>query len=84
MTKREIILDGESARILTTLAKGFNGDMQEALRSILRLHVATESDADVIEKRHAAELSRQKHLSERDFREGKTVSWTALKRECGL
>jgi len=44
----------------------------------------TESAMDRIERNHAVELHRQKERSEREFREGRVVSWDDLKAKCGL
>ena len=43
-----------------------------------------ESTLDAIEEAQHEQLTAQRDRSEREFREGKVVSWHELKRECGL
>lgn len=84
MVTRELVLDEESNRILDSLAEGYGGDVSLAIRDLLRMHGLPESELEALERTHAADLIRQRDRSERDFQEGKVISWSELRRQCGL
>ena len=84
MVKREVMLDEESNRVLESLAQDCGGDVGRVICELLRMHALPEADLDELERAQAEELTRQRDLSEREFREGKIVPWAELKRRCGL
>ena len=84
MVKREIELDDESNQLLDSLAADHGGDASLVVRELLWMHSLSDSELDAIEECHQQELKLQKERSEREFQEGKVVSWPELKRQCGL
>ncbi|MDQ2899259.1 MAG: hypothetical protein M3Y07_05590 [Acidobacteriota bacterium] len=84
MKTREIVLDEESDQLLESLAAEYAGDVNSAIRDLLSMPNALESDLDGVEERNSEELHRQKERSERDFLEGNIVNWSDLKLRRGL
>ena len=79
MIRREIDLDEESDQILSSLAESYEGDRGKALAEVLHTRRGVEEFVSACEEAHR-ELIAQKERSEREFREGRVVSWEEVKR----
>ncbi len=75
MVTRQIELDDQTNSILEALAQDCDGDAGTALTGLLQAHKAEEAMLDEWEREQGPELARQKHQSERDFAEGRVVTW---------
>jgi len=84
MGVRHVQLTPEAEPILDSVAAGFDGDEGLALSELLIAHESIESFLDEIEEAQAEELIRQRDRSEREFREGRTVTWEQVKLDNGL
>lgn len=80
MIRREIDLDEESDRILSELAQDYEGDAGKALADLLHTRGGIEAFADACEEAQLDLLLAQKDRSEREFRDGRVVSWEEVKR----
>jgi hypothetical protein len=80
MVRREIDLDEESDRILSELAEEYEGDAGKALADLLQARGGVEAFADACEEAQRDLLLAQKGRSEREFRDGRVVSWEEVKR----
>jgi hypothetical protein len=80
MIRREINLDEESDRILSELAQDYEGDAGKALAELLHARGGIEAFADACEEAQRELLLAQKDRSEREFRDGRVVSWEEVKR----
>lgn len=84
MVHREIEIDEETDRLLTEIAGDYEGDVGKALSELVHAHEGLEAYADLAESAHATRLKDLRDRSEADFREGRVVSWEALKARNGL
>ncbi len=84
MRKVEFLLDDQTDELLTSLAESHDGDLNEALRELVRTHGKTEALLDDFEKDNRNEIVRQLERSESDFREGRFKTWDEVKRNAGL
>lgn len=81
---REIHLDAEAERILSSLTELYDGDADQALSELLRSKDSVEEMLSEIETANADELARQRDRSERQFASGDVVSWDEVKRRRNL
>ncbi len=72
MAMRQIRLSPEADPILDSVAESFGG--------VANL----ESFLDEMEGAHAAELTRQRDRSTREFQQGLTISWSEIRHDTGL
>ena len=84
MTRRQVLLDSESDRILSGLARRHGGNRSLALREALKVQEVMEDWLDQIETAHARVLREQKERSEKGFREGRFTTWEEVKRRLRL
>jgi predicted transcriptional regulator len=80
----EIDLDEETDRKLGELARDCNGDMGQTLAGLVHAYESLESFTDQVEEVHRAALIAQLERSERDYREGRFVTWDEVKRRLNL
>jgi hypothetical protein len=80
MVRRQIDFDEETDRRLADLAQDFGGDLGQALAELMQSRESVESFLDHCEESHQAALTVQRDQSEREFREGRTVAWSEVKR----
>ncbi|MFN0171314.1 MAG: hypothetical protein ACKV22_33275 [Bryobacteraceae bacterium] len=80
MPSRQIELDEESLRLLDDLVTDYEGDQAEALSDLLHARESLEQWLDQVEHEHEPILRNQLERSQREFREGRTVSWLEVKR----
>ena len=78
------MLDDEANQVLDDLAQIYDGNASKAISEVLKLHDRLEDFVDEIESANAAELRRQKEMSEATFRDGRGVDWEDIKRRNGL
>jgi hypothetical protein len=79
MAVRQFQLTPEAEPILDSVAESFGGDASLALSELLIAHESIESFLDEMEVSYSVELIRQRDRSEREFRDGLTVSWEQVK-----
>jgi hypothetical protein len=79
MAVRQFQLTPEAEPILDSVAASFGGDASLALSALLIAHESIESFLDEMEGSYSVELIRQRDRSEREFRDGLTVSWEQVK-----
>ena len=84
MVTRQIELDDDTDRILTELARDYEGNLGDALADLVHAHESLEAFAAESEDEHRDLLLTQVERSEREFREGRVVSWEEVKRRNGL
>ena len=84
MVCRQIDLDEESDRILSGLARDYQGDLGRALGDLLHAHQSVEAFVEVCEEAHRDSLLIQKERGERGFREGRFTTWDEVKRRNDL
>lgn len=80
MIHRQIDVDEETDRKLEDLARSYGGDLSEALADLMRSRECVETFLDQLEEANVATLRQQIERSEREFRTGKTIPWTEVKR----
>jgi hypothetical protein len=84
MAVRQFQLTPEAEPILDSFAASFGGDAGRAVSELLLAHESIEAFLDEIEIANADRLRLQRDRSAREFQEGRTVSWEAVKHKHGL
>ena len=80
MVSRQIEIDEDTDRILSELAKEYDGNLGKALSDLLLTHKSMDSFVDECEASHHDLLAAQKQRAELGFREGRFTSWEEVKR----
>ena len=84
MVRREIEIDEDTNRLLTELAKEYQGDLSQALANLVHAREGLEEFAERSEAALENGLRTLRDRSEADFREGRTVTWEDVKARNGL
>jgi hypothetical protein len=84
MISLQIEIDEETDRFLTELAECYDGDRGKAIMDLIRARQPLEEELDEAERIHHDSLVMQLERSDREFREGKFVTWEEVKRRNGL
>lgn len=84
MVHRQIECDEDTDRKLGELARDCEGDLGKALAGLVHAHETVECLVDEVEEVHRASLVAQVERSERDYREGRFVTWDEVKRRLKL
>jgi hypothetical protein len=84
MVRREIEFDEETDRMLVELAGDYQGDLGKVLAELVRAHESLEAFVERCEEGHQESLGTQVERSERGFREGRSTTWSDVKRRNGL
>jgi hypothetical protein len=84
MVSRQIQIDEETDRLLSDLAKDYEGDLGLALTELVHARDGLQSFAEQSESAEAASLTAQLERAERGFREGRFTRWEDVKRQNGL
>lgn len=84
MVQRQIDLDEGTDRKLGELARDCDGDLGQAVACLVNARESLECFTDEVEEVHRASLLAQLERSERDYREGRFVTWDEVKRRLHL
>lgn len=84
MVLRQLEIDEDTDRLLTELAREYQGDLGEALGDLLHAREGIEDLAERSEMAQQSPLRVLRERSEADFRAGRTVSWDEVKARNGL
>ena len=84
MVLRETEIDEETDRILTELAKDYQGDLSRALAELVQAHERVEAFAEEGEAANEPVLRTRRDRAEADFSAGRMVDWEELKSSNGL
>ncbi len=84
MTRREVLLDDESNKLLDDMASEHAGDASVALSELLHTRESIESFLDEFEAIHEENLKEQVERAECDFRQGRHKTWEELKHRNSL
>jgi predicted transcriptional regulator len=84
MVHRQIDLDEDTDRKLGELARDCDGDLGQTVAGLVHAHEGLECFADEVEEVHRVSLLAQLERSERDYREGRFVTWDEVKRRLSL
>ncbi|MGA2132566.1 MAG: hypothetical protein ABSH50_09755 [Bryobacteraceae bacterium] len=84
MVSWQIDFDEDTDRILAELALQYQDDIGKALADLVHAHVGLEAYVESCEGGQQYALRTQAQRSEREFREGRFITWDDLKRRNGL
>jgi hypothetical protein len=84
MVRRQIQIDEETDRLLSDLAKDYEGDLGLALTELVHARDGLQSFAEQAESAEGDSLTAQLERGERGFREGRFIRWEDVKRQNGL
>jgi hypothetical protein len=85
MVRLEIVIDEETDRLLSDLARDYDGDLSKALTDLVQAHEGLEGFVERSEvATGSTRLRTLRDRAEADFREGRAVPWEDLKARQGL
>jgi hypothetical protein len=84
MTRREVLLDDESNKVLADIASDHAGDASAALSELLQAREGIESFLDDFEVIHEENLREQVQRSDSDFLEGRFKTWEEIEHRIRL
>jgi hypothetical protein len=84
MVSRQIQIDEEIDRLLSDLAKDYEGDLGLALTELVHARDSLQSFVEQAESTEGASLTSQLACAELGFREGHFTRWEDVKRQNGL